>query len=319
VLGRFDSSSSLLHKRRDRREANVADMNKRTITKVAITAVALAIGALHVVKPDLGVDGVIIVLLVCATVPWLFPILRSVELPGGLKFEFRDLQRAEKGARDAGLISTPEVARVDYPFLDVVDSDPGLALAGLRIEIEKRLRFMAESNGMKDRRKSLGAILRYLYDNHLVTESERSVISDLGVALNQAAHGIVVDAQTKDWVIDIGPQILSGLDGKTKYTVQARSERFAYDMAAWGAEKCENVVMQAARIVDTLRDLSPENTDIRESIDSHLYPLIWDATKLYSFFSDAEWETRDRDLVVHEGVKGVAKLQQRYARPSKRR
>lgn len=290
-------------------------MNKRTIIKVAITAVALAIGALHFGRPELGIDGVIIILLVCAIAPWLLPILKSVELPGGLKFEFRELQRAEKGARDAGLISTSEQARADYPFLEVVDSDTGLALAGLRIEIEKRLRFMAESNGMKVGRNGLGAVLRYLYDNHLVTESERSVISDLTAALNRAAHGMLVDAQTADWVIDIGPRILAGLDGKTKYSVQVRSEQFKHDMALWGAEKSENVVMEAAHIVDTVRDLLPENGDIRENMNVHLYPLIWDATKLYSLFCDAEWETRDRDLVVSEGVKGVEKLRQRYARP----
>lgn len=126
----------------------MASISKETFTKVSITVVALAIGVLHFVMPELGVDGVIVILLVCAIVPWLFPILRSVELPGGLKFEFRDLQKAEDGARKAGLISTSEEVRPNYSFLAIVDSDPGLALAGLRIEIEKRLRFMAESNGL---------------------------------------------------------------------------------------------------------------------------------------------------------------------------
>jgi len=291
-------------------------MNKRTIIKVSITAVALAIGALHFGRPELGIDGVIIIILVCAISPWLLPVLRSVELPGGLKFEFQDLQRAEKGVRDAGLISTSEEVRADYPFLEVVNTDPGLALAGLRIEIEKRLRFMAESNGMKDGRNSLSAILRYLYDSHLVTESERSVISDLTAALNRAAHGVVVDAKTTDWIIEVAPRILAGLDGKTKYSVHVRSERFKYDMALWGAVKSEKVVMLAAHLVDTLRGLFPENSDMRESMNFHLYPLIWDATKLYSLFCDAEWETRDRDLIVREGVKGFEKLRQRYARPS---
>ncbi|MCK4605942.1 MAG: hypothetical protein KAU35_01470 [candidate division Zixibacteria bacterium] len=294
----------------------MAAVNTRTLVKVAITAVALAIGVLHLIKPDLGVDSVIIVLLVCAIVPWLFPMLRSVELPGGLKFEFRDLRRIEEEGRNAGLISTPEQARADYPFLEVVDADPILALAGLRIEIEKRLRFMAESNGMNVQRKGLGAILHYLHDNHLVTGTERSVIGDLTVALNRAAHGLDVDVRTRNWVIDVGPQILTGLDGKTKYSVQARSERFPHDMAAWGAEKSERVVMLVACIVDIVRDLYPENGDTRETMNYHLYPLIWDATKLYAFFCDTEWETRDRDLVAHEGIKGFEKLKQRYARPS---
>ena len=134
--------------------------------------------------------------------------------------------------------------------------------------------------------------------------------------LNQAAHGMQVDSQTRDWVVRVGPQVLAGLDGKTKYSVQARSERFYYNMAGWGAEKSENVVEHAARIVDAMRDHLPENSDVRESVDSELHPLIWDATKLYSFFSDAEWETRDRELVIREGVKGFEKLRQRYARPS---
>jgi hypothetical protein len=291
-------------------------MSKRTIIKVATTLSALAVGGLHLVRPELGIDGVIVILLVCAVAPWLLPVLKSVELPGGVKFEFRELKRAEKKAEDAGLISTAEHVSADYPFLEVAGSHPGLALVGLRIEIEKRLRFMAESNGMKDRRSGLASVLQYLYENHLVTESERSVISDLAGALNQAAHGIPVDDQVISWVVDVGPRILAGLDGKAKYTVEARSVRFRYNMAPWAAEKSENVLKQAAHMADTVKNLLPEKSDVRQNLDSHLYPLIWDATKVYSFFSDAEWEPRDRDLIVQEGVKGVEKLRQRYARPS---
>ena len=69
-------------------------------------------------------------------------------------------------------------------------------------------------------------------------------------------------------------------------------------------------------MVDSVSILFPESSDERDTVYNDLAPLIWDATKLYSFFSDAEWETRDRDLIMRDGAKGFQKLQQRYERPS---
>lgn len=58
---------------------------------------ALAGALVHLRWPDLAIDAVTVTLLLIAVVSWLAPSLapsfKSVEIPGGLKFELRELQR----------------------------------------------------------------------------------------------------------------------------------------------------------------------------------------------------------------------------------
>jgi hypothetical protein len=66
-----------------------------------ITAVALVIVVIHLAFPDLAIDGVTVVLLLFAVAPWLSPIFKSIEFPGGLKFEFQELKRDLEEVRGA--------------------------------------------------------------------------------------------------------------------------------------------------------------------------------------------------------------------------
>ena len=76
-------------------------------TQVIITVASLALVGVHLVWPNLRVDAVTLILLAAAAIPWLLPLFKSVELPGGLKLEFQDLQAAEQRAAEAGLLDEP--------------------------------------------------------------------------------------------------------------------------------------------------------------------------------------------------------------------
>lgn len=68
---------------------------------IIVTVAALALAAVHVVVPNANIDAITLTLLVVAVVPWLAPILKTVELPGGWKFEFRELkEKVEQELRD---------------------------------------------------------------------------------------------------------------------------------------------------------------------------------------------------------------------------
>jgi hypothetical protein len=68
------------------------------IPETAITVLACALAILHMVEPDrLRMDSTTLVLLIVAAVPWLFPFLKSLTLPGGTVVEFREkLREVEK-------------------------------------------------------------------------------------------------------------------------------------------------------------------------------------------------------------------------------
>ncbi|MEU1285118.1 hypothetical protein [Kitasatospora sp. NPDC005856] len=53
---------------------------------------ALGVGVVHTVRPDLKIDGATLALAAIAVVPWLGDLFESIELPGGAKFQYRQLQ-----------------------------------------------------------------------------------------------------------------------------------------------------------------------------------------------------------------------------------
>lgn len=179
-----------------------------------VTLGALALALVHLMWPTLAVDAITLALLVIAIVPWLAPIFKSLELPGGWKVEFQELQKAAERAEQAGLLSSPPqlATEANYTFQRVADQDPNLALAGLRIEIEQRLVALAEKRGIEVRGRGLGQLLRLLSERGALGQQERSVLADLTGLLNSAVHGATVDRRAADWAIEIGPRLLRALD-----------------------------------------------------------------------------------------------------------
>ena len=191
-------------------------MKEKEKIQYAITILALLTATIHLIYPELAIDAVTLVLIIIAIIPWLSPLFKSLELPGGLKFEFHDLEKVGEEAKKAGLIKdTPiETKDLDYSFLIIADQDPNLALAGLRIEIEKRLRILAEKNNINAKRQGVGILMRLLSDRKLLSPQERAALSDIIGTLNKAVHGDEYDQRIGGWVIENGPKILESLDEK---------------------------------------------------------------------------------------------------------
>ncbi|HAL29505.1 MAG TPA: hypothetical protein DCP20_02170 [Coriobacteriia bacterium] len=188
-----------------------------TVTKLrfAVTIGALAVAVAHLVWPDVKVDAVTVALLVIAVLPWLAPLVKSVELPGGLKIELQDLKQVESRANTAGLLAVEaapaEAAR--FAFEAVAAQDPNLALAGLRIEIEKRLQTLARAYQLDTGRPmGVGQLLRTLTRAEVLTGEERAVLADMTNMLNAAVHGADVGTDAAQWAIGVGPRLLTSLD-----------------------------------------------------------------------------------------------------------
>src|SRR5439155_8130082 len=145
-----------------------------------ISLVCLALGMVHYVCPAFSLDTTSIILLVIAIAPWLAPVIKSVELPGGFKIEVQDIKSATDKVTSATSIPTEPVPPVPmHPFVpppepevegpqpqpqfqqpeeadvfsliaDVAKKDPNLALVAFRIELEKRLAALAAQYGISD-------------------------------------------------------------------------------------------------------------------------------------------------------------------------
>lgn len=185
---------------------------KRLRQVVSLGALLLALA--HIIWPQLAIDAIALALIVIAILPWLAPLIKSLELPGGWKVELQELQKAASRAESAGLLSAePSEKEAVFSFQSIANRDPNLALAGLRIEIEKRLSSLTEIHGLNSRRPmSVGQALRALEQAEVLTNEERSTLADMVTMLNAAVHGAQVDSRAAAWAIDVGPRLLTSLD-----------------------------------------------------------------------------------------------------------
>ncbi|MBK9924070.1 MAG: hypothetical protein IPP66_02155 [Anaerolineales bacterium] len=186
-----------------------------------ISIIAIVLVIVHIVWPDLTIDLITVALLVIAIIPWLGSLFRAIELPGGVKVEYQELEKVTDSAKKAGLIKPSTIKSANRKkgtkkpvYEEIAFEDPNLALAGLRIEIEKRLIEIAKSHNINSHRTGVGTLSRILMENNILTGSEYSVLSDMVVMLNSAVHGAKVDDQAVKWALDSGNQILHSLDEK---------------------------------------------------------------------------------------------------------
>ena len=180
-----------------------------TAVKAIISMGAVTLIAVHLAWPQLTIDAITLGMLLVAILPWLSTIIESAKFPGGWEVKFRDLQAAGEKIAHAKT-GVPKPKSLDE-FLQVATADPNLALVGLRIEIEKRLRRLATQTQISDH-LPLTRMFSELHQRGLLRESVFSALQEIVGAGNKAAHGASVEPAVLDWALSTGPQILAVLD-----------------------------------------------------------------------------------------------------------
>ncbi len=100
----------------------VDQMRQNLTLRIVVSVSALLIAAAHVWRPEAKIDSITIVLLVICALPWLQPLIKSVELLG-VKLELQELQdkvaeargAAESASRQAGLALSASTAPMPAP------------------------------------------------------------------------------------------------------------------------------------------------------------------------------------------------------------
>jgi hypothetical protein len=201
-----------------------------------VTLAALLLALAHLIWPKLAIDAITLGLLAIAVIPWLAPLIKSLELPGGWKVELQEMYQVTTRAQSAGLID-PDVGAPtpEHSFQLIADRDPNLALAGLRIEIERRLLRLSEQHQIPLRSRGISQILKELDKRGILTNDQRSVLADLMGLLNSAVHGATVDQAASTWAMEIAPGLLQSLDRLTepKIFVQPDEPKDAKDGDLW--------------------------------------------------------------------------------------
>lgn len=194
-----------------------------------ISGAAIFFALIHLIKPTLGIDYIFLSFVLLALLPWVLPFIKSLELPGGLKIELKEIREAIQKASTTlkiddvyqrQTVTSTELKAGNKDNLallrSVADSDPNLALVGFRIEIEKRIRELAIKNNIEADRASLGRLVNELRFKEILEPNMVAGLMDLIGLGNRAAHGAEVEQSAAQCLLDVGPNIIAKLDEAIK-------------------------------------------------------------------------------------------------------
>ena len=180
--------------------------------KIGISSVAILLIAARLFWPEIKIDEITIGLFIVALIPWFTSIVESMKFPGGWEIKLKDIEEAGKKLTESS--STAERMEISK-FMAVAEQDPNLALVALRIELEIRLRSIAEKHSIATNR-SLLRLLHELQKKEILYKAEFLGLQEILKAGNRAAHGARVDPSLANWALTNGVEILSILDKKLK-------------------------------------------------------------------------------------------------------
>lgn len=190
---------------------------KEHALQISISSLACVFLIAHLVWPSLKVDAIALTLFGIAIVPWLGSVFKSLEVPGGWKFEFKDFADAAKVAEASGLLAPQEIAlteqtRSDVTYWDLLDTYPRLAVIGLRIDIEIRLRQLADRNSIADQKASATTLTRQLVKLGVLTGPESAALLGILASLNSVVHGAEITRANAEQVLEVGKRLIGFLD-----------------------------------------------------------------------------------------------------------
>lgn len=188
---------------------------KGKLAAIVITSIAISGVIARLIWPEIKIDSITIGLLFIGLIPWLPQYIKNAKLPGGWEINFQDLEAAGKKVINE-VDFQPEKTNAKYEtvsYLSVADDDPSLGLVALRIEIEKRLRKIAELSNI-DSYCSLSFIVAKLKSTGVFDTKATSGLNELILAGNHAVHGALVDQDAATWAVNQGPKVLATLDAK---------------------------------------------------------------------------------------------------------
>lgn len=196
--------------------------------KVILLKIGISLGAIillyfHLFVRKIEPDAVSIFLFFLLIFPWILSLIKSIELPGGVVINLNEVMSATNKLTQAPvLLNDPHRKQVSTkinittstssPELKIfTEYDPNLALVGIRIELEKRIRKIGKKYDINDN-VPLIKLVKLLFDKKVFPyEVMNGLIELIGLG-NKAAHGVKVSKDAADWVISKSEEIIALLD-----------------------------------------------------------------------------------------------------------
>ena len=189
---------------------------RRFLLHFAISIIAISLGCIN--HFWMKFDATTTVFMLIAMLPWLAQIFSKIKLPG-VEVIARDIGRVQEKATEAGMLKTPKADRPQPSYMALIDEAPAVALAGLRIDIENRVRSLVSESGGEVERVQTAKLLKILDTKQILTADEVGTLRELMGVLNQAVYGGKVSRTEAASAIDLGRRIIASLDDRFRDSV----------------------------------------------------------------------------------------------------
>lgn len=144
-----------------------------------------------------------------AIVPWVVGLIEKLSMPGGFELIFAKAEQRLNASPNL-----PDEKDTDA-FKYLSGNDPNMAIALLRIQIERRLREIAEHVMIEpkpgNRIRTLQSLAEDLAKQGAVSTDALVLLKDLMPVMNEAVHGASLNAEAATFALEYGPRILAML------------------------------------------------------------------------------------------------------------
>jgi hypothetical protein len=190
----------------------------RNASWLIITIAGIVLIVVHGFWNDLFVVGYLtIIILLILSIPFLSHFLKRAKVAGA-EFEFRDeientkkivKQSVEKSKSKNNGKSKPlpfETFNL-HTVRRLLESDPILALASLRIEIEKKLRLATKFFKLPSKKNSLSQIIDSLMEREILSSEQISALRKIIEMCNKAIHGYEISKDEVREIVDLTEEL----------------------------------------------------------------------------------------------------------------
>ncbi|MCR4293312.1 MAG: hypothetical protein NUV76_10600 [Candidatus Kuenenia sp.] len=180
---------------------------------------AISLLGTHSLKlTTISVDSTSILLLIIILISPFIASVRKIKY-GDFEAEIdpKEVQKikaeAEKNSevKDADEEPRPEIYTATESIRELVSSDPVIALAKVRIELEKVLNRLARIAGIEVKRPALGMLVKTLSNHEIISPNIGKSLTEVIGICNRAMHGEVISEDSANTIVSLGVDLLEDI------------------------------------------------------------------------------------------------------------
>jgi hypothetical protein len=180
---------------------------------------AIALLATHTFNlTKISVDSTSILLLIIILISPFIASVRKIKY-GDFEAEIdpKEVQKikaeAEKSAelKEPDDEGRPEIYAATESIRDLASSDPVIALAKVRIELEKVLNRLARIAGIEVKRTSLGMLVKTLSNHEIISSGTGKSLTEVIGICNRAIHGEAISEDSANTIVSLGIDLLEDM------------------------------------------------------------------------------------------------------------